>query len=251
MLTVVCCVNYLLPNNGAVVFSLRLSGYLVLALCLSLHLSLVLCHPPPHVCIYRSHSSSAFLYLLLWGFLSVLLSLLKDQNSQLSDWLFRSQRCKDTGAVWESRGSLRIIWGCTMFLFTASCSLEAPLCRDFLFHITVLVWNQRFLSCQSLCPAATSALITCSLLAWFSCLHSSAGHQAPGLLCQISHPNMTGCHSNKTLLRTAPASYIMDGQSTQHLSPSASLLPFFSTWAELDSFCVFQQFTMSHSRRQR
>lgn len=211
MLTVVCCVNYLLPNNGAVVFSLRLSGYLVLALCLSLHLSLVLCHPPPHVCIYRSHSSSAFLYLLLWGFLSVLLS--SSQRSKLSAvWLvIQISEMQRHGCCMGVEGALRIIWGCTMFLFTASCSLEAPLCRDFLFHITVLVWNQRFLSCQSLCPAATSALITCSLLAWFSCLHSSAGHQAPGLLCQISHPNMTGCHSNKTLLRTAPASYIMDG----------------------------------------
>lgn len=63
-------------------------------------------------------------------------------------------------------------------------------------------------------------------------------HQASGLLCSTCHPNVTGCHSNKSQLRKASGSYIMDG-GVCLLMPLCSPYYVFPTWAELDFLCVY------------
>lgn len=110
-------------------------------------------------------------------------------------------------------------------LFTASCSHRSK-------NDLIMMQNDRLQFFQSLLHisvspiteslVASSVVITRSLGCFHICIPLAGTRQVASLLRWTSHPNMTCCHSNKAPLHRASGYYIMDGQSTQHLSPSAS-----------------------------
>lgn len=138
-----------------------------------------------------------------------------------------------------------------LMLFAATCSASVQI---HIHALLVAVFKSVFPLMPIIEIHAATSVVTRSLTCFYVYIPPADIRQAFGLLCSTSHPNMTGCHSNKTLLHTASGSYIMDGSSTQHLSLSASLLSHlwcFLTCSELDIFCVLQPSTMSQREQQR
>lgn len=213
--------NYLSPNNR-VVFSFHFiisldrwwwpPVYVSLSFVIAQRMS---------VCFYLSHSSSSFLYLLLSAF-----SLLPRWRSKTlrAVWLAVQISAMQRQGCWMGiRGVsewFRVymkIFECfyveQVLLIEPGISSRASVQRHF---ISFSGYNACFKSVFLLMSltesqAVTSVVITCSLTCFYVYIPLLATHQAPGLLCWTSHPNMTGCHSNKTLLRTPSGSYIMDG----------------------------------------
>lgn len=88
--------------------------------------------------------------------------------------------------------------------------------------------------------AATLVVTTCGLAGLFTSL-CQAHSRHPACCAEPLTLTFVGCHSNKTLLHITSGSYIIDGQSAQLLSASATPVPLlcFSQLKEISPFFLF------------
>lgn len=155
---------------------------------------------------------------------------------------------KQGGTEWESkwRRAFTIAYFSSVLQIIKKIYLSSCTDAQFYFiHIIVFVFKPvssvSTLSAALLPPQSWYCAVSASLILEFL-YRTYSRHPACVQLCSTSHPVMTACHSNKTQLHTGTGSYIMDGESMQHMSPELPWSPYyvFTTWADLDT----QQFTI-------
>lgn len=113
-------------------------------------------------------------------------------------------------SVFWKQGALRGNWGGGDFLIKDSRMNYILLGNNSVSFETSIV--------RQCCCCCCWDIVQPPLCQYFEFLHRTYSRH-PACCVQPLNPTMTACHSNKTQLRSGPGSYIMNGESMQHMSP--------------------------------